>query len=511
MIDVKLEYIRRIKLLDQIKKNPRFAALETEMCRRDPIHFINNWCLTFDPRVSPKHFPFNLYEYQLETIKWLDDRYKNKENGLIEKSRDLGATWMVSAWAVHKWLFDTGFSCLFGSRKEDLVDNQTLDSIFGKLRYIIYRLPAFLRPKISERSKHDRYLSIVNPNNDNAITGESANIGFGRGGRSSVCFLDEFAHIQHSEAVWASISDNTDCVIALSTPNGMDNQFAWLRHKTKIKTLSLHWSKHPHKNQEWYESRKQQMKPWQIAQELDLSYERSLEGRVHNRFDRAYHVAPEVIECNPNYEQFVAWDFGIADPTAIIWGQITTDGIIQIWNCFELANQDIDFFIPLVTKAVTPREYHLLNSDDKHAFDKALNKVPRGIDLNAYHYGDHAGTARTANSRRTCRDALKENGIKLHSTGRQTFDVRIEAVDQLLKLRYNNHTKKWYSIVQVSPDCERFIECMFNYVYDSQEVNDNNIKPKHNWASHLVTAFEFFAINRFPVSKPQKSYSTRIR
>lgn len=510
MSTVKEEYIRRIKLIEKINKNPRLQALEIQMCKRDPVHFINNWCLTFDPRTNPKHFPFTLYEYQAETIKWLDDRYKNKENGLIEKSRDLGATWMCVAWAVHKWLFDSGFQCLFGSRKEDLVDNQTLDSIFGKIRYIIYRLPNFLRPQINERSKNDRYLSITNPNNGNAIVGESANIGFGRGARSSIVFLDEFAHIQHSEAVWASIVDNSDCVVTMSTPAGMDNQFAWLRHKTKIKTLTLHWSKHPHKTKEWYESRKQQMKPWQIAQELDLSYERSLEGRVHHRFDRFYHISKEIIYCNPNYEQFVAWDFGIADPTAILWGQITTDGFIEIWNCFELSDKDIDFFIPLI-KGVTPQEYVLLQSEDKAFFDRALSKIPKAINLDANHYGDHSGTARTANARRTCRDALKEHGIKLQSSSRQTFDIRIESVDQLLKLRYNTNMNKWYSIVQVSPDCERFIECMFNYVYDSQDVNDNTIKPKHNWASHMVTAFEYFTINRFPITKPQKSYSTRIR
>lgn len=494
-----------------LEGNPELIHLERKKCARDKIHFINQWCLTFDPRRHPKHFPFELFPFQVELIEWIDDRYRLKENGLIEKSRDMGVSWIACAWSVHEWLFSSGFSVLFGSRKEDLVDDMTIDSLFGKMRYLIYHLPSFLRPEIRERTKTDRYLTLIHPATGNEIVGESANVGFGRGGRSSICFLDEFAHVQNSESVWASVSDNSDCIIPLSTPNGKGNQFAWLRHEAKIPTFSIHWSKHPLKSDAWYEKKKSEMKPWQIAQELDLSYERSVQARIYDRFDRRWHIADEVIECDPEMEQFITWDFGIADPTAILFGQITDLGEIEIWGELEIQGQDIDFFAPIV-KGQRPGEWGLLSDETKKKILKLLAKYPQGLDLDIAHFGDHAGTARTANSKRSCKAALKEHGIHLQTSGKQTFDWRIECVDNILKPRFNSTQEEWYSILKVSPDCERFIDCMFNYKWDKEDaVSDHNLKPKHDWSSHLVTAFEFFVINRFPIRKTGGVRQEQIR
>jgi hypothetical protein len=509
---VKSEYIRRIKLLNRIERDKKGELLELEMCKRIPQHIINNWFLTFDPRKAPNHLPFNLYEFQDKAVDWITERYTNKENGLIEKSRDMGVTWIVCAWAVHRWLFDTGFVGLFGSRKEKLVDNKLPDSIFGKIRYLVYRLPPFLRPNISPESSEDAYMRIVNPENDNQLVGESANINFGRGARSSVCFLDEFAHVQNSEAIWASISENSDCVIPLSTPNGKGNEFSRLRHDTNIPVLTIHWKEHPLKDDDWYKKKKSESLPWQIAQELDLSYERSAKGKVYQRFSRQWHVADEVIYPYSGFEQFVCWDFGIADPTAIIWGQITTNGMIEIYQCYELTGWDIDFFKP-ISLGNRPKEYKHLSEEDQEYLDKILKKVPRN-NSDREDYGDHAGTARTANSKRSCKARLAEGRpkIKLKTSSRQSYDYRFECLDALLKLRHNMTTNKWYSIFKISPDCTRLIDCLNNYKWDAEDdVNDDKLKPKHDWASHMVTALEFFAINRFPIKKKPKHRSERIR
>jgi len=509
MNDPKLQLIKRIKRIKQINANPHIKEAELEMCKRFPTHFINQWCLTFDPRTMPKHFPFELYKFQGGLISWIEQCYNNKTNGLIEKSRDVGATWCVVAWSVHKWLFEPGFHCLFGSRKEKLVDDKTINSIFGKIRYIIYHLPTFLRPSIKPETNTDAYMRVINPLNDNQIVGESANINFGRGGRSTICFLDEFAHVEHSEVIWAAISENSDCIIPLSTPNGKGNEFARLRHETPIKVKSIHWKEHPNKDDKWYNKKKLELKDWQIAQELDLSYERSQKGRVYQRFDRKYHVPKEPIYMCPEYEQFVTWDFGIADPTAILWGQVTTEGIIEIFECFELTGWDIDFFAP-ISKGFRPKEFRLLTDEDQKLIDKLFVKIPMGH--TADHYGDHHGTARTANSKRSCKTKLREgHNIKLKTSGKQFHDYRIECVDALLKLRRNEKRNEWYSVLQISPDCLRLIDCMNNYRWDSDDPNDDKIKPKHDWSSHMVTALEFLAINRFPIKKKLHHWELKVR
>lgn len=501
---IKDAVLRRINKYEKIKKDQQLRELEYEMCRRSKLHFINEWLFTFDPRVDPRNLPFLLFPYQKDTIDWIDQRYKNKEIGIIEKSRDMGVSWLICAWTLHEWLFNHGFSARFGSRKEDLVDNKTMESLFGKIRYMLNYLPSFLKPH--KKRETDKYLTIINTENGNEIIGESANIGFGRGGRSSICFIDEYAHINHSEAIWASIIENSDCIIPVSTPKGKGNQFAWLKHEAKIPCLTIHWSKHPNKDNQWYQKKKATMKPWQIAQELDLSYEASQAGRIYTRFERKWHIADNVIYSNPDYEQFCAWDFGIADPTAVIWGQITQLGEIEIYQCYELAGEDIDFHIP-ISKGIIPNAIVTRSTEDQSYIRHVLSKIP--MNHKADDYGDHSGVARTANSKRSCRDAMRDHGKNLKSSSKNSFDWRIKCLDQLLKIRHNKSQNEFYSIFKISPDCHKLIDAMYNYEYDAEgdKLNDSNLKPKHNWASHLVTALEYFAINRFPVQTQYDAYT----
>lgn len=482
------------------------------MCRRSPTHFINNWVDTFDPRVEPCHLPFSLYEFQEDLIEWITERYRTRTNGLLEKSRDMGATWCVVGWAVHSWLFKKGFVCRFGSRKEDLVDDGTLDSIFGKIRYVIERLPYFLKPKMKEKVD-DTVLYIRHPTNHNQFVGESTNVGFGRGGRSSIVFLDEFAHVDHSEMVWASVKGNADCIIPLSSVNGKGNQFSYLRHETPMHIKSLHWSLHPKKSREWYEKEAAEMQPWQVAQELDISYERSKFGRIYRRFDTKWHLSNEIIQYKPEFEQAVSWDFGRAGMMAMLWLQIGPDNVTEVWNCFELSGWDIKFFLP-IAKGEKPLEYQILDAPDRMKLDRVLAKIPPGyLWENVTHYGDHAGTAKTANSTRSCKDQIQAPpyGWTFKSSGKQGYDWRFECLDELLKMRYNVRTGKFTTKFLVSPDCKRFQDCMNNATWDSDNIHSDKINPKTDEFFHMVSAAEFFATNRFPVEKRSEGRSQTWR
>ena len=78
-----------------------------------------------------------------------------------------------------------GFKTTFGSRKEVYVDRiGDPDSIFGKLRLMLDRLPHWMLPQGLNRSEHDNFMRLLNPANGNAITGEAGD-NMGRGGRST--------------------------------------------------------------------------------------------------------------------------------------------------------------------------------------------------------------------------------------------------------------------------------------------------------------------------------------
>ena len=75
--------------------------------REHPIEFIEHWCYTFDPRNAgsdrPTKIPFILFPRQREFIEFLVACSRAPASGLIEKSRDMGATWLCVAFSV--WLF----------------------------------------------------------------------------------------------------------------------------------------------------------------------------------------------------------------------------------------------------------------------------------------------------------------------------------------------------------------------------------------------------------------------
>jgi hypothetical protein len=492
------------------------------MCQNSVEHFIDNWAWTFDPRRQVAHLPFTLYPFQKEALKWIDDRYYEGEVGVIEKTRDMGVTWLACAWTVHKWIFDKGFTALFGSKTEGDVDSSTVDSIFGKVRYILRRLPPFLCPdldeKINEKRHADSYLSIINPTNGNEITGDSANSNFGRSGRRSIVFMDEYAFVENSDKIWSAISEVSNCIIPMSTANGKGNMFYNLRAKGTVPVLTLHWTKHPLKNQDWYDSKKKTMEPHQIAQELDIDYSSSKAGRVYKRFNRQFHVSTEIIYPNPILEQFVTWDFGIADSMCVTFGQIDATSGVEIYACYDLTDQDIEYFMPIARGEIPGNNlWHLLPEYEQLRVKRVIKKAfynhitgERLDDVRRDHYGDHAGSQRTANSRRSVRERMKTEGqIDLICTSKQDFPTRIQSFDNLLKLRETSRGMQ--TRFKISPDCEPVIDAIMNYVWDKEDVNNPNIKPKHDWASHYVSSLEFFAINRFPIRAQSKVSVERVR
>lgn len=160
-----------------------------------PVEFIDDWCVTYDPRNIgtdfPTLMPFVLFKRQKELIRFLYECSRDRENGAIEKCRDAGATWVCCAFSIWLLLFSDGGSIGWGSRKETLVDKiGDPDSIFEKMRILIKSLPSFFIPKGYKEKEHASYMRIINTNNSATITGESGD-NIGRGGRKSIYFKDE--------------------------------------------------------------------------------------------------------------------------------------------------------------------------------------------------------------------------------------------------------------------------------------------------------------------------------
>lgn len=223
-----MSLVERVHLWAKAAADPKLQALHMEMCRRDPIYWFNNFCWTFDPRKDQPNIPFHLYPFQEWFVKELKLCFEEQMDLGIEKSRDMGVTWMVILMMQWGWLFHEGWHFHVGSRKEQEVDTASDDAstLFGKFRYNLYRLPGWMRPKGVEKS--DKKLLISNPINGNVFTGESANPSFGRGQRKRAILFDEFAFWDSAEMSYEGSSQTTNCRVLLSTPYGETNHYARL-------------------------------------------------------------------------------------------------------------------------------------------------------------------------------------------------------------------------------------------------------------------------------------------
>lgn len=254
-----------------------------------PVQFIIDWGMTFDPRNAFKRdptgkrlstkFPFIPFAKQEELLYWMLDRMNNAEDGLIDKSRDEGVSWLTVGLGATLCIFINGFKVGYGSRKEDYVDKLgDPKSLFWKAREFVDNLPVEFRAGWV-RGKTDPFMRMLFPDTGSAMTGEAGS-GIGRGDRCAVYFVDESAHLEQPASVDMSLASTTECRIDLSSVNGRANPFAIKRFSGKLPVFTFHWKDDPRKDQAWYDEQCDKYDPIVVAQEIDIDYMASVENVI---------------------------------------------------------------------------------------------------------------------------------------------------------------------------------------------------------------------------------------
>jgi phage terminase large subunit len=291
----------RQKQLLRLQSSPTLLYGAKEYYRTHPVEFIEHWLTTYDPRHAGHPdklttMPFVLFPRQRELVDFIYQCIGTEVNGLVEKCRDMGATWICCAVSVHLWLFMPEAAIGWGSRKQDLVDNLgILDSVLEKIRVLIRNLPRIFWPVGFDPKTHMPFLRIINPQNGASIQGESGD-DIGRGGRKLLYFVDEAAHLERPEKAEASLGDTTRVRIDISSVNGLGNVFhkkreagiEWqpgkplVRGKTSV--FVMDWRDHPEKTDAWFEERRADYEDRGVshlfAQEVERNYAASLHGTI---------------------------------------------------------------------------------------------------------------------------------------------------------------------------------------------------------------------------------------
>ncbi len=501
---------QREKILDErIETNARankdmgFRKEVLFKCLEDSVYWCNNFAWTFDPRqefFANRNLPFILFPEQVEYVRWIEILLRNNDDGLIEKSRDMGISYATLIPIVlYRFLFHE-FNAKLGSRIESYVDKPgDPDSLFWKIKYNLRRQPKWMLPEEFSHETHITYMKVSRPDNSNTITGESANENFARAGRNNLTVFDELAFWPWSKASWESSGESTTTRLAISTPPpiGRDSFFYKLGMSGRVRKFTFHYKDDPRKDKKWEEKQKKKKTEEEFERELNISYEGSLENTVYARdFNRCEFGKFEYIPALPLY---IAWDFGL-DGVAIQWYQ--WDSNYDKWYLIDSyfnSDKDIGFYVPFITGDIE-MGYNYEDND--------LMKIQehRKWKKNAIHYGDPDVAKRSLLSKLSTKQFLQQKGIYLQSQpwGNKThYDMKQKTVQFFKKLSIDEDNNEFF--------CESI---RLSRYPERQETSQNVTpitKPIHNIYSHHRSALEYMADN-VPIrvkSKPIEKYYER--
>ncbi len=245
------------------------------MRRENIINFMVDWCWTYNPKNLNRNLPVSIpwipWPKQVEFIEWIYSTYLKPGRGLIEKSRDMGATWVFCMVFMMEWRYKKGFTGGFLSNKLDSVDKRDdPDCIFEKLRILMKSLPKWWLPEGFDWRKNDKIVNLANPENGANIGGAGGEDP-GRGGRRGVWLVDEFASLENPDGVDRALSKNTDCEFDLSTPKGQ-NKFKEKRDSGRVDVFRLYWRDNPMLDDEWREHQDMEFDEVTVQQEIEINY-----------------------------------------------------------------------------------------------------------------------------------------------------------------------------------------------------------------------------------------------
>ena len=296
----------RADLLAAAETDEELQADLYTACSQSILFWVNAFAFTlrvFETSAEGKtqqaenaHLPYVTWDVQDKHLLRIELAIDDGESLLTDKSRDMGATWDHIAVYVHRFLFRDDESHLMMSRKEDAVD--ILDgtpknyphgsladpgTLFGKIDYILSRLPEWMLPRMNRKKMH-----LVNLDTHGRIDGESSNSTAGSSDRRTSIFLDEMAKMEEGESIKRSTKDVTATRLVCSTPNGAGTAYSKWRLSGQIPVFILPWWEHPEKGRgrylaqnslgawtirsPWYDAEEKVRSPKEMAIEIDMDH-----------------------------------------------------------------------------------------------------------------------------------------------------------------------------------------------------------------------------------------------
>lgn len=243
----------RKHLLAECRRDTAYRRAVLKACREDFLFFVNAFVWQYNPNScgphSPQLSPFVTWDFQDRGARLIFDCVETRKDLVVEKSREMGASWFLLLVDVWLWLFHPMSKMLVISRNADAVDRPgDSDCLFWKIDFVLKHLPEWVA---SDASYTRLKMSFENTENGSQITGQASTGKAGVGGRALKVLVDEFSQIKEDWEVLERTSDTSGCRIFSGTHLGTGTAFYELTTKAAsaghLKKMVWHWTQHPDK------------------------------------------------------------------------------------------------------------------------------------------------------------------------------------------------------------------------------------------------------------------------
>ena len=455
------------------------------------IRYINTFCFILsEDNGEFRKIHFNLRNYQIRAINEMFSMTNRSKNILIEKTRQIGLSWLMAAVYSYIILFRTNEQLLVLGKKEEFIDSAELNpnTLMGKIKFILENFENKAMKAYTRRVIRFHYMHISNKILGTICTGESSASKSGRGTTMGWVWWDETAFTEHDREIFASISPNSRRLVLLSTANGKNTLFYHIKKEIEEGNISnrwhkirLHWSEYF--TQEWYDKQKGELgnDPILIAQELDIDYEQSTRERIFYNFGEKVWREDLFFQQKLSAYSVLSFDYGIRDNTAAVLIQFNPHaGEYYITDATEFNNIPFELFLSYIETGNT-----FFLEEMKRKTDQKYWKGMTRFALNAIHHkykrllmtGDPAGSARGLTEGHNIEELFFQKGFRY-----MTFRDRSEPVLSAIRGRAD------HIFIYSHLDSVRSVIQNWSYVLDKE---GNPLKPKHDIYSHIGTALKY--------------------
>lgn len=233
-------------MLVKAKSSDKWQGWIKRACAKDVLFWINTFGWQFNPKIKTREVgPFITWDFQDEAVHRVQWCLDNGRDLVIEKSREMGASWLCLFIMDGICRFRKFQKFLLISRNADAVDRSgDPDCLMWKMDFINRFLPDWMKLGKIDRRK----MGIGYVDTESAVTGQASTGKAGVGGRATGAFIDEFSRIDDGRAILEGTADTTDCRIFNFTHYGTEGPAHELSRRPDIMKLRMHWSQHPLKN-----------------------------------------------------------------------------------------------------------------------------------------------------------------------------------------------------------------------------------------------------------------------